>query len=264
VRKLLCLVALCAMVFMAGSAFAQSLHLRASGTPGHHNPGVDSKPSYCKPCLFYGGDWNSESTDWVLFANADEAGFGGLVQVYNSFKVPAGQNWAVTGLFANVGFINIDKMAPSKPEYAIHKGMSAGNGGTTVASGKKKGTAVATGRTADSGAGPVVEYTVLVKGLTGINLPAGTYQEDVTPQCHATNNAACSSALYYESDTFDDTETKQGANHFGPKEPAGKNFQNSDVFGLNYVQINSSYCTSNGFPAPACNWMSAGVIGTSN
>lgn len=261
-RKLLCLTALCALLLVAGSAFAQSLHVRSMGAASHHGVNTNSKPAYCKPCLFYGGDWNNESADWVLFANADEAAFGGLVELYNAFKVPAGQTWNVTGLFANIGFIGIDKMAPNKPEYHIHKGMSVGNGGTVIKEGSKKGTAVATGRTADSGAGPVVEYTVLVKGLTGITLPAGTYYEDVTPQCHATNNAACSGALYYESDTFDDTETKQGANHFGPKEPAGKNFQNGSAFGLDYVQINSAYCTTNGFPAPACNWMSAGVIGT--
>lgn len=261
-KKMLCLTALCAaLVLMTGSAFAQSMSLHSTGA-AVHNPNPASKPSYCKPCLFYGGDWNNTSPDWVIFANADGAAFGGLVQMYNAFKVPAGQTWNVTGLFANIGFIGIDKIDPAKPEYNLHKKMSAGNGGKKVAQGKKKGTTVATGRTASSGAGDVTEYTVLVKGLTGITLPAGTYYEDVTPPCDSTQDSACGSALYYESDTFDDSEAKQGANHFGPKEPTGLNFQNGAAFGLNYVQINADYCTSVGYPAVACNWMSAGVIGT--
>jgi hypothetical protein len=212
--------------------------------------------------LYYGGDWNNASADWVIFANADGAGFGGLVQLFNSFKVPVGQTWKVTGLFANIGFINIDHITPNKAEYEVHKKMKEGDPGILKASGKKGGSVVATGRTANSGAGPVTEYTVLVKlGTSPIKLAAGTWQADVTPPCDTTQDSACSGALYYESDTFDDGETKQGAEHFGPKGVAGGNFQNGPVFGLNYATIDENYCTTNGFPAIACDWMSSGVIG---
>ena len=28
-------------------------------------------PPYCKPCLFYGGDWNNTSADWLAFDDYD-------------------------------------------------------------------------------------------------------------------------------------------------------------------------------------------------
>lgn len=260
-KKSLFLVALSVLLaLMAGSAMAQSLNLHSLGRGVHH----DAKaPKYCNPCLFYGGDWDDTSSDWVIFADADGAAFGGLVQIYSAFTVPSGQTWDVTGLFANVGFIGIDHMSPKKAEWAINSGMKAGKKGKVVAHGKTKATAKVTGRSASSGAGDVTEYTVLVGSLPStVTLASGTYFESVVPPCDSTKDSACSGALYYESDTFNDAETSQGAHHFGPKEPKGKNFQNGDAFGLNYIQINADYCTQSGYPAPACNWMSDGVIGT--
>jgi len=266
VKKLVFLMAVSiTLSLVAGTAMAQlSLHsLRATGVQQPEK--APKAPKYCNPCLFYGGDWNSGSSDWVIFANADGAGFGGLVQLYNSFTVPTGSTWSVTGVFANIGFINIDTISPKKGEWDIRKGMKAGHGGKSLGHGKTKATTKATGRTADSGAGEVTEYTVLVGSLpSAVSLTAGTYYEDVTPPCDSTKDSSCSSALYYETDTFNNNETAQGAHHFGPKEAAGKNFQNGAAFGLDYQQINGDYCTSLGYPSVACNWLSAGVIGTSN
>ena len=261
-KKVLCITALiAALMLLTGSAFSQSLAIHSMGASGaHHNPNPNAKPSYCKPCLFYGGDWNSDSADWVIWADADGAGFGGLVQEFSPFKVPAGQTWSVTGLFANIGFINIDKMDPAKPEFSINKKVKEGSGGTVVKSGQKKGTNVATGRTANSGAGPVVEYTVMLKGLT-VSLKAGTYWEAVVPPCNNPNDSACSSALYYESDTFDDTETTQGDLHFGPKEPADLSFINGPPFGIVFDNLQNQ-CAAAGYLPIACRWLSAGVLGT--
>lgn len=259
-KKLLCFTALiAALMLLTGSAFSQSLALHSRGASGgHHNPNPNAKPAYCKPCLFYGGDWNVASPDWVIWADADGGAFGGLVQEFSPFKVPAGETWIVSGLFANIGFIGIDKMDPSKPEFSINKKVKEGDGGIVKKVGQKKGTNVATGRTADSGAGPVVEYTVMVKGLS-VKLTSGTYWEAVVPPCNNPNDAACASALYYESDTFDDTETKQGALHFGPKEPADLTFINAPTFGLVFDNI-VNQCS--GFLPIACRWLSAGVLGT--
>jgi hypothetical protein len=234
----------------------------AVGPQVHSRPGA---PGYCHPCLFYGGDWNSTDSAWVVFADGNVPSFGtSPADVYSAFKVPKGKTWTVTGLFANVDFINTSVIDPKKPLWSINKGVKVGSGGTVVAHGTTAGTIKATGRTASSGAGPIVEYTVAVKKLPkAVKLKAGTYYELIESPCTNTGDSACSTALYYLSDTYDATGAHQGANHFGPAEPTGMNFQNSTAFGINYIQINGAYCTSSGFPQPyACNWMSDGVVGT--
>jgi hypothetical protein len=262
-KVLLSLALITALALVTGSAFAQSPAIRSIGRGvSTHSDGVGAAPAYCHPCLFYGGDWNSASTDWVLFATGNVPTFGGPIDFFSSFAVPANKTWTVTGLFANVGFININKLDPTKTLWSINRGMKAGNKGTVVSHGMANAAIKATGRTADSGAGPVVEYTVRVAGLHVPALKHALYFEEVQPNCSNTSDQACGSALFYESDTFDDTETKQGANHFGPPQAKGQNFQNSAAFGYNYQQINEAYCSNFGFPAIACDWISAGVIGT--
>jgi hypothetical protein len=264
VKKMLCFSALClALVSMTGLATAQlTLHSLGSTSRGQavEKPGA---PKYCTPCLFYGGDWNDTSADWVLFADGDLPSFGGPAAMFSAFKVPTAKTWTVTSIFANVNFINADKMDPAKPEWSINKGMKVGVAGKVLAHGTTKGTAKATGRTATSGDGPVVEYTIAVKLPKALSLKTGTYYESVVPQCNNTSDSECATALYFESDSFDTTETKQGAHHFGPAEPKGLNFQNATAFGESYIAINAAYCTSVGYQPIACNWMSDGVIGTS-
>jgi len=269
VKKVLCFTALsAALIVLSSLAFAQQelsiAHTASTGVAGTTSavkspPGA---PAYCKPCLLYGGDWNNTSSAWVLFANGDAPSFNGPINVFSPVPVPKGKTWTVTSLFANVGFIGINVMDPAKPEWSINSGVKVGSGGKVVKAGTTKGTAKPTGRTANSGAGPVTEYTVLVKLPKPVVLKAGKYWENVTPPCTNTNDSSCSSALYYESDTFNDATTARGAHHFGA-EPKGSNFQNSTPFGINWIQINEAYCTANGFPATSCDWMSAGVAGTS-
>jgi len=266
VKKTVFFVALCAAITLCvSSAMAQApasmltLHPGVAGQDnGVRTPGA---PSYCKPCLYYGGDWASADQNWVAFANADGWAFGGSVDLYSGFTVPKGKTWTVTGLVSNNLFFGIDHFTPSTPEWAINKGMAAGKGGKVVAHGKTKGSAKATGRSCCSA---YTEYSVIVPKLpkTGVKLAAGKYVEMVTPPCDSTKDSACGGALSYESDTYDPNNTnKQGANHFGPKATAGNNFQNGSLFGLTYQQINDSYCTSLGYQPYACNFMSAGVMG---
>ena len=266
-KKTVFFVALCAaLTLCVSSAMAQApaslltLHPGVAGQDnGVRTPGA---PKYCKPCLYYGGDWASTDSNWVAFANADGWAFGGPVDMWSGFTVPKGKTWTVTGLVSNNLFYNIDHFTPSTPEWSINKGMAAGKAGKVVAHGETKGTAAATGRSCCSNI--YVEYSVIVKKLPkAVKLAAGKYTTMITPPCDSTKDSACGSALSYESDTYDPNNTnKQGANHFGPKAPAGYNFQNSSVFGLNYTQINAAYCTSVGYQPYACNFMSAGVMGT--
>ncbi len=268
-KKMLCFAALCAaLTVFVGLAAAQEefplAHLGAVGGSALHGPvkATPGAPAYCKPCLLYGGDWNDTSTDWVIFANGDLPAFAGPINVFSPIPVPTGKTWTVTALFSNTGFIGINKMDPATPEWSINKGIKVGSGGTVVKSGKTKGTTKATGRSANSGAGPVTEYTVMVKLPKAVVLKAGKYWESVTPPCTNTNDSACSAALFYESDTFNNAEKARGAHFFGV-EPKGSNFQNGAAVGINWIQINESYCSQNGYPTIACDWMSAGVIGTS-
>jgi hypothetical protein len=269
VKKVLSFTALCAaLMILTCFASAQQkfslAHTTSTGVAPIHNAikSAPGAPSYCKPCLLYGGDWNDTSTAWVLFADGNVPEFAGALNVFSPVPVPKGKTWTVTGLFANVGFIAINKMDPATPAWSINKGVKVGSGGTVVKAGTTKGTAKATGRTATSGDGPVVEYTVLVKLPKAVVLKAGNYWENVTPPCTNTSDSACSTALYFESDTFNNATTGRGAHNFGA-EPKGSNFQNGTGAGIDWVQLNASYCTSNGFPANSCNWLSAGVIGTS-
>lgn len=269
-KKMLCFTALCAaLMLLTGLASAQQAfplsHTSSTGVGTIHNPPLKSPPgppAYCKPCLLYGGDWNDTASTWVIFANGDVPSFGGPATIWSPVPVPAGKTWTVTGIFSNTGFININKMDPSKPEWSINKGVKVGSAGKVIAHGHTKGTSKATGRSASSGAGQVTEYTVFVKLPKAVVLKAGAYSESVTPPCTNTSDSSCSTALYYESDTFNNATTGRGAHNFG-KEGKGLNFQNATAFGENFIAINEAYCSSVGFQPFACDWMSAGVVGTS-
>lgn len=260
---MLCFAALCtALMLISGSAFAQApLSIHPVGTiSGHNVSNPPGAPKYCKPCLYYGGDWPDADANWVAWANIDGGAFGGDVSLYSGFKVPAGKTWTVTGLFSNNAFVGIDHFTPATPEWSINKGMKNGVAGKAVKSGESKGKATTTGRSCCSG---ILEYTVSVKLPKKVVLKAGTYTEGVTPPCDSTQDSACASAAIYETDSYDPTHTNnQGSNHVGPKPTAGNNFQNSSVLGLTYQQVNGAYCTSNGYQPYACNFMSAGVVGT--
>jgi hypothetical protein len=270
VKKVLCFAALCvALTVMTGLASAQQeefplAHVGAVGVGAVHNSGkvTPGAPKYCSPCLLYGGDWDDTSANWVLFANGDLPAFGGPINLFSPIPVPKGATWTVTSIFSNTNFIGINKMDPAKPEWSINKGVKSGSGGKVVAHGQTKGTAKATGRSATSGDGPVVEYTIMVKLPKAVVLKAGTYWETVTPPCTNTGDSSCASALFYESDTFNTAGTARGAHSFG-KEPSGSNFQNGAGAGINWQQINGTYCSGFGYQTYACNWMSAGVVGTS-
>jgi len=252
VKKMLCCTALCAaLVLLVGSAVAQDPSaIRSSGISGMGNAGTNAAPSYCHPCLFYGGDWNSTASNWAAFGNTDDTVTGDDYQTYSPFKVKKAAH--ATGLVSNnlstVGCV-ID---PAKALWSIHTGVASGTGGKTVASGEAAATFVATGRTYSS----YTECTAKVKIKKTALKAHKTYWEQVTPECTNSTDSTCSSSYYYNTDTFDSTGTKQGANHFGAPEPKDMTFQFSTNFGANWVNV-----TTYGYGDPASSWMSSGVIG---
>jgi len=58
---------------MVCSAMAQSpFTIHSLGATIASHPQKSSKaPGYCNPCLFYGGDWNNTSADWLAFDDYD-------------------------------------------------------------------------------------------------------------------------------------------------------------------------------------------------
>jgi len=111
--------------------------------------------------------------------------------MFSAFRVPKGQTWTVTALFANIAYLGIDHFTPKTPEWSINQGMSAGNAGKIIASGKTSGTQKPTGRTAQSAIGDIVEYTVKVKLAKAVKLKAGVYYESVVVPCDSTKDSLC-------------------------------------------------------------------------
>jgi hypothetical protein len=91
--------------------------------------------------------------------------------VYDDFNVPSG-GWTINTVWSNneMGF------TASQAYWEIRSGVSAGNGGTLVASGTNPATQTATGRIVQGS----IEYTIQVTGLN-VNLGQGTYWLTVVP-----------------------------------------------------------------------------------
>jgi len=273
VNKKVCFIGLfVSLMLLVGSATAQdfsrfSASSTGSGSVNHAAKSAPGAPKYCSPCLFYGGDWNVADPNWTILVDGDNASFAGQAAMYTPFSVPAGKTWTVTSVFANVGFINFNKMDPAKPEWSINSGVKSGSGGKVIAHGASAGTAKATGRTANSTVGEVTEYTVLVKLRKPVILKGGTkaknYWESVVPPCTNTNDQNCATAESFQTDTYNNATTGRGAHAVG-KTPKQQNFLNAPGLGATYLPINEAFCSSNGTLPFACDWFSAGVAGTSN
>src|SRR6202035_2603085 len=204
-------------VNLPGPAQAEAL-----GNPPHQDP---TPPSYCKPCLFYAGDFDSNASDANGLANEVDVIVSTGAAVYTPFVVPKGKTWTVTGLFTN-NFMASYALDPRIIPYEIRKGIpkAGGDGGQLVCHGRKPGTLVDLS---------VCEwyqcYATIVSNIKGCRLPAGKYWMSVVPYC--TNSISCDSGDWRAFLSNDD-----GAmNHrFGPLEPANNSFFNSVYFGANW------------------------------
>jgi len=104
-KKLLYLMAGVVVVLLQAPAFAQ-------------NP---KPPNYCKPCLFYGGDFGDASVANGL-ANEQDL-IDSNAQVWVPFDVPKAQQWKVTGLFTN-DLSSVSVLDPQKAVWSIATGVS--------------------------------------------------------------------------------------------------------------------------------------------
>jgi hypothetical protein len=186
-----------------------------------HNP---KAPKYCKPCLYYSGDTDSNysgGANALWDDNFTSLGVDGTV--WSTFKVKA--NASATGLFINSFTSTTTASLINPTSYTISKKISEGNGGKVVCTGAATATATLTGRTNTNFFVPY-EFTIQIKKLKkACALKKGTeYWENVYPTADD---------YWYESDS------EENLNHFGAKSIPGQAFFNSTYFGVNFTNASN-------------------------
>src|ERR1051326_5141947 len=80
-------------------------------------------PSYCTPCLFYGGDINTSAANAQAFANENtQPPIGLSATTYPAVHVPSTENWSVTGLATNNMSNNGGVLDPQQATWSISTG----------------------------------------------------------------------------------------------------------------------------------------------
>jgi hypothetical protein len=166
---------------------------------------------YADSVLWYNGDFDGRDTQ------VNQTGLGDQL-IYDDFVVPVGHTFTITGVFSN-DFM-YDPSAASTAYWEIRSGVSAGNGGTLLASGDGADSLTATGRFIPIGLNAnVYEYTNSVS--VNVTLTAGTYWLAVAPDVGNQNSYI---------------GTTSGANAIGtPPGKDGNSFASSSFFGENFV-----------------------------
>jgi len=97
-------------------------------SPSHQAP---TPPAFCKPCLFYAGDFDSDASDANGLANEVDIIVSTGAAVYAPFIVPKGKTWTVTGLFTD-NLMEVARLDPAISPYEIREGIprAGGNGGS--------------------------------------------------------------------------------------------------------------------------------------
>ena len=231
---------LLALAVLSASTLAQNAH---QSTP----------PPYCKPCLFYGGDFDASNPAANALANGIGQGSNSHpAATFVPFFVPPGQTWTITGLFSN-DMSSTSFLEPAKMQWSISTGMSAGNAGTTIAKGSISATWTPTGRSW----GIFTEYTALghLTPETAVTITqSGVYWMTAVPTC---TDPSCGFATFYLSDV----EDVPAPNHKGTQ-------PNDDSFFLlpadNFFFAPTAYpngvCDGGG-NGTGCDKFSAGLLG---
>lgn len=184
---------------------------------------VPGPPSFCKPCLFYAGDFDSNASDANGLANEKDIIVSSGAATYVPFVVPRSRVWNVTGLFT-LNFMSGYQLDPNESPYEVRKDIprSGGNGGQLVCHGRKHATVTAS--RACQGFGFECFY-VKVNNVKNCRLAAGKYWLSVVPDC--TNIGVCGSNWR----AFVTNDDGAMVNRYGRLEPANDSFFNSKYFG---------------------------------
>jgi hypothetical protein len=207
---------------------------------------IAARPAHADVTLWYNGDYDNRDAQTNQSKVPINTGSGYVlqtVQAYDNFVVPVAQNWTISSVFSNNQLAYY--AAPTTVTWSIHKGMSAGNGGTIVASGDTAATL--TTLTENGSFYYAAPETKIAAAVSGVTLTSGTYWISVTAD----------SVGYYGDQSY--VETTSGANAIGlPKGNDGNTFVYSNYpgTGLNYV-AGSSILSGEGLID-----YSMGVVGT--
>jgi hypothetical protein len=196
---------------------------RAAGTAASDRPAqTQTPPTFCKPCLFYAGDFDSTASDANGLYNEVDISVGTGAATYTPFIVPKGKTWTVTGLFT-VEFMPSTRINPNTVPYEVRKDIpkSGGSGGHLVCHGKRTATVMDTDICDDFG---YPCYAIVANNIQGCRLPSGKYWLTVIPYCM--EQTTCKS--WFAFVTNDDGAM---AHRYGPLEPANDSFFNSVYFG---------------------------------
>jgi hypothetical protein len=137
--------------------------------------------------------------------------------IYDNFIVPAGQTYTITSVFSNNAAAG---PLGTTAYWEIRSGVSAGNGGTLLASGDGADTTTYTGTSFNTGGVNYRVYTNEVDGLK-VTLGAGTYWLAVAPDV---------------SNQSSYIVTTSGAGAVGmPPGNDGNSFWSSTFFGYSFV-----------------------------
>ena len=230
---------LLALAVLSASTFAQ-------------NAQQPTPPPYCKPCLFYGGDFDPSGPTPNSLRNQDA--LTGYAAISVGFGVPPNQTWTVDGFFSNnLAQASVPELGPPEIEWSISTGVSEGNGGTVIASGITKASLTPTGRSWDN----MNEYTVLGRLSADqiFTLTPGHYWMTAVPVCNFIG--VCGGQYFYLTDVED------------VPSPHAKGFESTDVHywnvppTYNFVQLGgpTGACSQPGWGG-GCDKFSAGLLGT--
>ena len=193
-------------------------------SPSYSVPGP---PKYCKPCLFYAGDFDSNASDANGLPNEVDIIVSTGAATYTPFIVPKGKTWTVSGLFTD-NFLSAKVLDPARSPYEIRKGIprAGGSGGTLVCHGRKPATLTSTPA---NWFGYYI-FVTRVRQIKDCHLPSGKYWVSVVPYCGNPNNPSCTND--YRGFTANDDGAM--AHRFGPLEPANNSFFNSEFYGAKW------------------------------
>jgi len=222
----------------AGSADAVLQEVRENA-----NPNV---PTLCNPCLFYGGDLNTSSADATGLSDENTLLIVGGSSTYGEVDIPSGTTVTVKGILFN---IQADAaFDPFTAQYDIRTGVSEGNGGTSIASGKTNVEVAATGNNFLG----LNEYSVVVV-FPPVVLTSGAYWFNVQPNCTNTLDGSCSVFRQFVSNTTSRTNALHES-----WQPAHEMFLNSAYFGFTWA----NWCDSSlGLNQVQCGYLSFGLLG---
>jgi hypothetical protein len=232
---------LCMLVAVSALAVAQDIPADAQ---------APTPPSFCKPCLWYAGDFDPNNSKANGAANERDLIVGRSV-VYVPFTVPKGKIWNITGAFGVV-LSEINAIDPPQADWSFSKDVSTGKAGKLIKSGTSPATATVLG------CNEMIDLFclgILVKGLN-VTLPAGRYWLSVVPYCTNKNDSACDSQRFFLADVEDNPPM----NHYGPKDVLDASYITSKGFGLYFDPTwgSAGECRGDG-----CDMFSMGLLGTS-